>query len=418
MALVSRLEWAIAQRYLRSRRGSRLVSLISAIAIGGVVVGVAALVLVMGVMSGLQTDLREKILMGSPDFRVLTYGDALTMDRFDDLARRVRRTPGVVAAAPFVITQGGISAGAGYAEGVYVYGLDTTSTGPFVTPIRTQAVSGDFSFRTRAGDRRGLVLGRLLANRLNVFPGDTVRLVAFAGARLSPTLGTFVPATFVYEVTGLFSTGMFEYDNAYVFLGLPAAQAFAGLDSAVTGLEVRTPNRWEAPGVARTVAESLGYPYRTVDWQEQNRGLFSALKLEKLGMGVILLLIVLVAAFNIVSTLTMVVADKTREIGILRAMGLPARSVRTVFMLQGLMIGGFGTALGLGVGLAASLAVDKGQLIALDPSVYFIDHLPVLTNWGDVALTGVASLCIAAVATIWPARAAAALQPVEAIRHE
>lgn len=316
------------------------------------------------------------------------------------------------------LPKGGISAGAGYAEGVYVYGLDTATTGPFVTPIRTQAVSGDFTFRTRGGDRRGLVLGRLLANRLNVFPGDTVRVVAFAGARLSPTLGTFVPATFTFEVTGLFSTGMFEYDNAYVFLGLPTAQEFAGMDSAVTGLEVRTPSRWAAPQVAAVVGDSLGYPYRTVDWQEQNRGLFSALKLEKLGMGVILLLIVLVAAFNIVSTLTMVVADKTREIGILRAMGLPARSVRMVFVLQGVMIGGFGTALGLLVGLGASVAVDKGRLIALDPSVYFIDHLPVLTNWGDVALTGLASLCIAAVATIWPARAAAALQPVEAIRHE
>ncbi|MFN9214117.1 MAG: ABC transporter permease [Gemmatimonadota bacterium] len=412
------LEWSIALRYLRSRRGSRVVSLISAIAIGGVVVGVAALVLIMGVMNGLQTDLREKILVGSPDVRVLTYGDALTLDDWGPLRDRVRGFPGVVAAAPFVITQGGISAGAGYAEGVYVYGLETEPVGDAVTPIRTHAVSGDFSFRTRAGQRRGAVLGRLLAQRLNVFPGDTVRLVAFAGARLSPTLGTFVPATYAFEVTGLFSTGMYEYDNGYVYLPLEAAQEFAALGTAVTGLEVRPTDRWRAPLVGGALADSLGYPYRTVDWQEQNRSLFQALKLEKLGMGVILLLIVLVAAFNIVSTLTMVVADKTREIGILRAMGLPAASVRTVFLLQGVLIGGFGTFLGLVLGLGASVAVDRGKLIALDSSVYFIDHLPVLTDWSDVAVTAVASLIIAGVATIWPARAAAALQPVEAIRHE
>lgn len=416
--MASPLEWSIALRYLRSRRGSRVVSLISAIAIGGVVVGVAALVLIMGVMNGLQTDLREKILVGSPDVRVLTYGDALKMDDWSPLLARVQRFPGVVAAAPFVITQGGISAGAGYAEGVYVYGLQAEPTGAEVTPIRTHALSGDFTFRTRAGERRGAVLGRLLAQRLNVFPGDTVRLVAFAGARLSPTLGTFVPATYTFEVTGLFGTGMYEYDNGYVYLPLEAAQEFAGLGDAVTGLEVRTTDRWRAPIVGAALADSLGYPYRSVDWQEQNRSLFQALKLEKLGMGIILLLIVLVAAFNIVSTLTMVVADKTREIGILRAMGLPAASVRRVFLLQGVMIGGFGTALGLALGLGASLAVDQGKLIALDPSVYFIDHLPVLTDWSDVALTAVASLAIAGLATLWPARAAAALQPVEAIRHE
>ena len=337
---MTRLELSIAWRYLRSRRGSRLLSFISVIAIGGVAVGVAALIIIMGVMNGLQSDLREKILVGSPDVRVLSYGDDLKLTSWPEVLAKVQRQPGVVAAAPFVLTQAGITAGHDYAEGAYVYGLEPQGAGAAeVTTIRQHARTGDFRFASSDGKGRGVVLGRLLAMRLNSFPGDTVRLVSFAGRRINAVTGTMMPAVFLYEVTGIFETGMFEYDNAYVYLALPVAQEFAGLGAAVTGIEVKSTNRWTANTLAASLSKALGFPYRTVDWQEQNRSLFQALKLEKLGMGVILLLIVVVAAFNIVSTLTMVVADKTREIGILKAMGLPARSIRQVFVWQGVFIG-------------------------------------------------------------------------------
>jgi lipoprotein-releasing system permease protein len=418
---MTRLELHIAWRYLSSRRGSKLLSLISVIAIGGVVVGVSALILIIGVMNGLQNDLREKILIGSPDIRVLTYGEDLSMPDWESVMKGVEGTSGVVAAAPFVHTQAGISKGrSNYAEGVFVMGIVPARPGlKEVTSIRQTARAGDFTFRDARGAPEGVVLGSRLAARLNVIVGvDSVTLVSLGSAKVSPVTGMLTPNIRKFEVTGIFETGMYEYDNAYVVMALSAAQELAQLGSAVTGIEVKTVDRWDASRVARLLADTLGFPRRTEDWQQQNSSLFQALKLEKLGMTVILLLIVLVAAFNIVSTLTMVVTDKTREIGILKAMGMPARSIRRIFFAQGVVIGLVGTLSGLALGLGSAIAVDRYRLIPLDPAVYFIDHLPVDSQPLDVALIVFASLAIAAIATLYPARQAAGLYPVEAIRHE
>jgi lipoprotein-releasing system permease protein len=417
---MTRLELAIAWRYLRSRRGSRLLSLISVIAMGGVIVGVSALILINGVMTGLQTDLRNKILLGSPDLRVLTYGDDLTMARWDTVLPIVRRQPGVVAAAPFVLVQAIMSGGHQYTDGVMVMGIVPQQPGlKPVTSIRNTATVGDFTFQTADGGDRGVVLGDRLARRLDVHPGlDTVTLYSLGGAKISPVTGAIEPHVERLPVTGIFSSGMYEYDNAYVFTSVKTAQDIAQLGHDVTGIEVKTTDLWTAPAVASALQDTLGYPYRTEDWHQQNSSLFQALKLEKLGMAVILLLIVLVAAFNIVSTLTMVVADKTREIGILRAMGMPARSIRRIFFAQGVVIGLVGTTIGVTIGLALGIAVDRFKLIPLDPSIYFIDHLPVNMHVMDVTWIVLASLAIAALATIYPAVQAARLYPVEAIRHE
>ena len=414
---MTRLEFDIAWRYLRSRRGSRLLSLISTIAIAGIAVGVSALIVIIAVMNGLQRDLREKILVGSPDIRVLTFGDDMRMDDWHAALRVVRRQPGVVAAAPFVLTQGVVTRGNSYMEAVQVAGIPVE--GPAVTEIRQHGLTPkDFSFRTPDGSIRGAVLGKLLAQRLNAYPGERISLVSAGGAKLSPVTGAIVPRADTFRVTGLFETGMYEYDNQYVFLPLQAAQEVAGLGDAVTGIEVKTADRWGTSAIARRLTDTLGFPYRSLDWQEQNRNLFQALKLEKLVMSVILFLILMVAAFNIVSTLTMVVTDKTREIGILRAMGMRGVSIKRIFLAQGAVIGMVGTGLGLILGLGIAIALQRYEFIKIDPSVYFIDHLPVSLEFFDVTAIVLMSLSIPVLATIYPARQAARLFPVEAIRHE
>ena len=416
---MSSLELSIAWRYLRSRRGSKLLSFISVIAIVGVVVGVSALIVVMGVMNGLQRDLREKILIGSPDIRVLSFGADMRIDDWRTVLKKVQAEPGVVAAGPFVMTQCLVNAGHSYMEGGYVVGLPPqTRDVPEVTDIRKRATIGDFRFASSDGTGKGIALGKLVAGRLNAFVGDTVTLVCLGKGEINAVTGQPVPLTMRFEVTGVFDTGMYEYDNAYMYVALPVAQELAGLGDGVTGVEVKTRNRWDAKEVGDELAKKLQFPYRTVDWQEQNKSLFQALKLEKLGMGLILLLIVLVAAFNIVSNLTMVVTDKTREIGILKAMGMTSGSVRRVFFAQGLVIGLVGTLLGVMLGIAASLALGKYQFIKLNPEIYFIDHLPVATEAVDIILTIAASIGIAAIATLYPSIQAARLYPIEAIRHE
>ena len=414
------LELSIAWRYLRSRRGSKLLSLISVIAIGGITVGVSALVVIIAVMNGLQNDLREKILVASPDVRVLTFGDDMRMDDWQTTLAKVKRQKGVVAAAPFVLTQAILSAGHDYKEGVQVEGIEPEGPGDAdVTSVRKHALRGNnFKFRTSSGDTNGAVLGKLLAERMNAFPGDKVQIISAPGNQLNAVTGMPEAHIEQVEVTGLFETGMYEYDNSYVFLPIAVAQRVAGIGRSVTGIEVKVADRWKATEVASALSDTLGFPYRTLDWQAQNQNLFQALKLEKLGMSVILLLIMMVAAFNIVSTLTMVVADKTREIGILRAMGLRAGSIRRIFLAQGMVIGIVGTSLGLVLGVAVAMIQEHYKLIKLDQSVYFIDHLPVSLQLGDIGLIVLMSLSIPVLATWYPARQASRLLPVEAIRHE
>lgn len=397
-----------------------MLSLISVIAIGGVLVGVSALIVIMGIMNGMQRDLRDKILIGSPDLRVLPYGSDMRMPDWNAVRNDVLKVKGVIAAAPFVMTQGMVrKLGSSYRQGAQVVGIDPSGTpGADITSIRDHAILGNFTFKRDSVSLPGAVLGKSLAAKLGAYPGDTLMMVGEGGIEMNASTGAIIPKFDTLVVSGVFETGMYEYDDTYMYLDLRVAQRFAALGNDVSGLDVRTTDRWNAGRVADSIRTTLKSPVRALDWEDQNGPLFQALKLEKLGMSVILFLIVIVAAFNIVSTLTMVVVDKTREIGILRAMGLPAKSIRRIFLLQGVVVGAVGTAGGLILGLFVATLIERYRLIELDPSIYFIDHLPVYTQFSDVVLIVVASLTIAALATLYPASQAAKLYPVEAIRHE
>lgn len=417
--MTANVELWIAGRYLRSRRASRFVSLITFIATAGVAVGVTALIVVTGVMSGLQKDLREKILIANAHLRVLTYGEGLRLDDWQRVLGVVRAEPGVIAASPFVMSQGLVSVRADYAEGVAIIGIEPDTGRAAVTALARSFTTGDLRFATHeAGVDGGVVLGRRLSERLSAYPGTVVTVISPAGSQFNRSIGAVIPRYWKFEVTGIFDTGMYEYDNTYVVMPRALAQRFAGLDSAVSGIEVRVRDPWHADLVGNALVDSLGFPYRALDWKQQNASLFSALKLEKLAMAVILLLIVLVAAFNIVSTLTMAVSDRTKEIGILQAMGMTGRQIRRIFLAQGLVVGTVGTAIGLLGGLTVGLLLDRYRLIPLDASVYFIDHLPVELKLTDIVTIVAASLIIATLATLYPAGQAARLEPVDAIRHE
>lgn len=411
------LEWFISRRYLASRRGTRFLSLITLIAIGGVSVGVMALITVTAVMTGLQQDLRDKILGVNPHIWVMTYGESMRMDGWEGTLQKVRQVPGVRAAAPFIHTEVGITNRANYSEGAFLRGIDPYLPGRPVTDIAATLRAHDMlPPHTRSG-LPPLVVGESLATRASVLPGDTLVVISFQNAKVS-AVGGLMPTMRQFEVTGTFRTGMYEYDNKFMYTTIPAAQELTGMGHAVSGIEVRVPDPLQATQVARRIVDRLGIPYRTDDWKTMNAALFSALKLEKLAMELILLLIVLVACFNIVSTLVMVVTDKTREIGILKSMGLGSRRVLRIFMMQGLVIGIVGSLIGGTGGLLLNFLIDRYELIKIPGDIYFVSHLPVRSDPSDVATILAATVLISFLATIYPAMQAARLTPVEAIRHE
>lgn len=410
------LAWFIARRYLAARRKGRLLSLITWIALGGVTVGVTALIVVIAVMTGLQEDLRDKILGTTPHVLVLQQGSSLRMERWRAVRDTARGVDGVVAASPFILTQVGIIARNEYAQTGDLYGVDLTRGRLPVTDMEREILSGKVPLDATPSELPPLIMGVRLADRLGVFAGDTLTLVSLENVPMGPF--GYMPIMRPFKLTGTFSTGMYEYDIRNVYAPLAAVQDLLRIEDQVSGIGVRVEDPWRAGEVADALAQRLGHPYWTEDWIATNRSLFSALKLEKMAMAVILFLIVLVAAFNIISTLVMVVTDKTREIGILKAMGMTDGQVLRVFMLQGLWIGVIGTALGSGLGFALVLVLDRYRFITLPPDVYFIDRLPVALDVLDVVAIVVASIAIAFAATVYPALQASRLAPVEAIRHE
>jgi lipoprotein-releasing system permease protein len=413
------LEWYVARRYLAARKKGRFLSLITLIAVGGITVGVMALITVIAVMEGLQHDLQEKILGSTPHVYIFESAPSFRLGGWQEVMKRVQKIPGVITEEPFMMTDVGLINGRNnYAQPARLYGIDPYLARKPLTLVEDSIRAGIYALRPTRSGLPGVLLGAGLAGRMSLGPGDTVTIAGFEKVKIGAT-GDPVPKLMNFEVTGIFETGMYEYDTRNVYAEIPPVQALLEFPpDTVSGMAVKTTDAWHSQDVARAINAEMGFGYYAQDWTALNAPLFSALKLEKLGMGVILFLIVLVAAFNIVSTLIMVVSDKTREIGILKAMGMTDRMILRIFMLQGLAIGIFGTMLGALCGILLVTVIDRTGFITLPPEVYFIDRLPVLLDPKDFAVIVVLSILISFAATIYPARQASRLLPVEAIRHE
>lgn len=404
-----RYELWIAFRYLKARRREVFISLITWISVAGVALGVTALIVVLSVMTGFEEDLRDKILGANAHAVVLPMGGMLQEPA--RVAAEVEKVEGVTGATPFATSQVMLMAG-GNVTGAVLRGIDAASVRRVIDVDRV-LVRGRLA--DLEGDVPGVLVGREMARNMGLFPGDKVQIVTPAG---SVTPIGMIPRLRTFRVAGIFATGMYEFDTTFAFVSLREAQDFLRLGDAAGGVEVRVRDIYDARRVARQIEAKLGPGYFVRDWMDMNRNLFSALKLEKAAMFVILALIILVAAFNITSTLIMVVLEKSREIAILKSMGATNRSVRRIFMLEGLVIGGLGTALGLVGGWTLCWLLHRYKFIDLPSDVYYIDTLPVVMKPEVFGLVAVCSVVLCLVATVYPSWQASRLDPVEALRYE
>ncbi len=402
-----RYELWIALRYLRSKSRTGFLSLITYLSMGGVTVGVAALCIVLSVMNGFETEVRGRILGVDAHLRLGTVTDAgIPYD--SEVVQVVRETPHVIGVSPYVFEKGMVRVG-DQAEGILLRGIDAQTIGQ-VSDLPQSICAGSLDFS--AGELPGLVLGQFLADRLRAVVGDTA--VIFSPAGMTTPFSAPVVRQFV--IVGLFQTGLFEFDDLVGYLDIAEARRIFLRHDKVDGLEIRLDDLWNAALVKQNLEDKIGLPYYIRTWFELRRTLFSWMQIEKWMWFIVLSLIIIVAAFNILSTLIMVTMEKRRDIGILKAMGAKAHSIARVFSYQGLLVGIVGAAAGTFLGwLICSLQL-RYKFVSLPSDLYFLDALPVKMQPLDFLLVAVAAILLSYLGATYPARQAAKLPPVDAIR--
>jgi lipoprotein-releasing system permease protein len=379
----------------------------------GVSLGVMALVIVLSVMSGFVEDLKTKILGTNAHLVIMQHGSS--MQDYKEIARKVQGIEGIVASTPFIFSQAMLTSDKNV-QGIILRGIDPDTAGRVIN-IQETLKKGSISSlkKEELSGQPGILLGKELAQNLGVLLDDTVVVVSPLGA-LSPMGGG--PPMKKFRVSGLFDSGMYEYDTSLAYISLKSAQQFLAMGDTVSGVEVKVTDIYAVKKIAQKIHKELGFPFWTKDWMQMNKSLFAALKLERTVMFIILVLIVLVAAFGIVSSLIMVVMEKTKDIAILKSMGATGKSIMRIFILEGLIIGVVGTTVGLIAGYSLCILLAKYQFISLPSDIYYISHLPVKMNVIDFFLVALAAMGISFLATLYPSWQAARLDPAEALRYE
>lgn len=394
----------IALRYLRARRGERFISLIGWLSTGGVALGVAALIVVFSVMTGYQEALRDKIVGVNAHVAVYPLR-AGALEAPDEVAARAASVEGVASVSPFVLAQA-MFAARGSATGAVLRGVRPEDAAA-LSAVSAGLEEGDL--KSLAGGTPSLFLGRELARTLNVKTGDAVQVTIPVGD---------VPRMRAFRVAGVFSLGMYEYDSGLAVTSLAAAQEFLDIGAAAAGLEIRVDDLGRALEVASRLSETLGGDYWVADWQKMNRNMFAALELQRVVLALILSLIVFVAAFNVTATLLLVVIEKTREIGILKAMGAGGRTLMRIFAFQGIVVGGAGAAAGTALGLLLCALLARYPIVRIPSDIYLFDRLPVSVRPIPCLLFALGAVVLCWAAALLPARIAARMDPVRAIRIE
>jgi lipoprotein-releasing system permease protein len=402
----------IARRHLRSRQRHGFLSLITLISILGVMLGTAVLIFALAIMRGFEVEVKTRIV-GTTAHVSVFHRIAEGIVNWEVLETSLKTHPEVEAVAPFIYYKAAVSSATAN-DGVIIRGIIPEREAD-VTQLRESMVVGDWRMTPSDPTIRPILLGRTLADRLEVYTGDEIVLYSLRGESLTEGQP---PRVMKFTVSGLFETGMYEYDASLCYLRLADAQKLFLLPDRVTGFQLKVTDWNRANIVANEIQESLDNDFYTTDWMRMHRNLFGWMEIERRWAIVALSLIVAVAAFNIVSTLIMVVLDKRREIAVLKTMGVPSSGIRAIFMWQGTAIGMVGTGLGLALGLTMCWVQDTFSLVSLPPEIYFIDALPVIVDIRDVVIVGAVALVISFLATIYPARRASGLYPVEILRYE
>lgn len=406
-------EFFVARRYLFSHRKQAFIYVISLMSIIGVALGVAALVVVLGVYNGLTTDMRDKILGANAHGIVLSYiPDAFGKN--PGLRDEILRTPGVTGATPFIYTEVMLSSGDGV-KGLMLRGVDPR-TAPGVLSMLKAIKKGSINGLETGDGTPGIIIGEELAKHIGLGMGSRVNLLSPSGEK---TTAGFQPRIRPFEVAGIFKTGMYEYDSSLAFVTLDAARELLGLDPGfLSGIEITVDDVYRADEITKELTDNIGNPFYARSWMDMNANLFAALKLEKIGMFILLIMVVLIGSFSIVATLVMLVMEKTRDIAVMMSMGATRKMIRRIFMYQGTIIGFVGTMLGYALGLTVGYLLERYQFIKLPENVYTLDHLPIIITVPDVLIIGGAAMLLCFLSTLYPARQASRLKPADALRYE